>query len=380
MAPPVGQQGWPRLPRGVAAAWSGVWAAGLLAPPLVSSSQTEHPVLMVTGLLAVGVVFVATTVDATARAGTRRTDLWPLVLALLLLVGVLALAPALDWSTLPLLAAIAVGATVPLRPAPWLVAGLAAAVVLVARSRGAEWSVAVWGTGVPTALAGMLTWAFGWLAAVVAELQATREELASTAVAAERLRFSRDLHDLLGHSLSVVSVKAQAARRTVRSDPDAAERHADDIAGLAQDALAEVRRAVRGYRGTTLDDELAHAGQALRAAGIRTEVERADAGLTPAEEELFAWVVREGATNVLRHAHAARAVIRTASGPDGTTLVIEDDGSGPDADEDGSAGVTGSGLAGLRERLTDAGGSLRTDGDASGFRLSVRLPPTGGAR
>ncbi|MBM6402220.1 sensor histidine kinase [Phycicoccus sonneratiae] len=380
MPPPVTQHSWPRLPRGVAAVWSSLWALGLLAPPLVSSGASPHPLLVVVGLVATGVLFVAATVDATARSGTRRTDLWPLVVALLLLVGLLALDPALDWSTLPVLAAIAVGATTPLRATPSLVAGLAAVVVLVARARGADWPTAIWGTGVTTALAGLLTWAFGWLAAVVAELRATREELASTAVAAERLRFSRDLHDLLGHSLSVVSVKAQAARRTVRSDPDAAEQHTDDIATLAQEALTEVRRAVRGYRGTTLDDELVRAGQALRAAGIRTEVERADAGLTPSEEELLAWVVREGATNVLRHARAGRAAIRTATGPEGTTLVIEDDGSGPDADEDASAAVTGSGLAGLRERLTGSGGSLHTDGDAAGFRLSVRLPPGGGAR
>jgi two-component system sensor histidine kinase DesK len=379
MPRPTAPAAWPGLARPAGAAWATLWAGGLLAPALVSTPRTSAPWLVGLALVGIGVLFVVTTADATARAGTRRTDLWFLVVAQAALTGLLALDRDLAWGTLPLLLAIAVGASTALRLAPWVVAAVAGAGAVIDGARGVPWGEAVLGTGSTTLLAGLLTWAFGWLASVIAELHRTRRELADTAVAAERLRFSRDLHDLLGHSLSVVSVKAQAAGRSVRTDPDAAERHAGDIARLAQEALHEVRQAVQGYRGTSLDAEVDRATAALRAAGIATTVDRNDGALSDSQQELLSWVVREGATNVLRHARASHATIRTTTDRRGTTVVIEDDGDGPDPDEDASRGsLSGSGLAGLRERLTGSGGTLATHADAEGFRLSVHLPTTTG--
>ena len=175
-----------------------------------------------------------------------------MVAVLALVVAALTADGGMPWGTLPILVAIAVGTSTPMRWAPWLVAALAVAAALTDGLSSGAWDGAIWSTGLVTLLAGLLTCAFGWLASVIEELQSTRRELAQSAVSAERLRFARDLHDLLGHSLSVISVKAQAARRSVSSDPEAAQRHTADIEQLALQALAEVREAVQGYRITDL--------------------------------------------------------------------------------------------------------------------------------
>lgn len=378
MPSPPASGPWPRLPRWAGLLWAGLWCAGLLAPSVAGLGDAHHRTWAALGLVVVAASFVVTTADAASRAAAhgRGTEL-AVALQAVATAG-LVVDGGLPWGTLPLLLVIAVGVGVPLRVAPWLVVLVAAVAVMADHARGTAWDAALLSTGLTTVLAGLLTCAFSGLALVIDELHRTRHELSRTAVAAERLRFSRDLHDLLGHSLSVVSVKAQAAQRAVRTDPAAAERHAADIATLSQEALREVREAVQGYRGTSLDAELERAAGALRAAGITTVVERDDRGLDAGQEELLAWVVREGATNVLRHARAGHARIRTTTDAGGVTVSIEDDGRGPDDDEDastvGGGSVTGSGLTGLRERLLVAGGELSTHGDASGFRLSVRLP------
>ena len=373
----------PDVPVWVTVGWVVFWAVALLAPAVAGLDGTDHPALGALALAGVLVCFTASVLGTALRLRSARSWAPVVTTAQFGLTAALAGLPGLSWQTLPLLLATGVAVVAPLRWAPSLVGVVAVAAVVLGVGRGSPWASAVWGTGVTTVLAGLLTWALLWLSAVVRELHGTRLQLARNAVAAERLRFSRDLHDLLGHSLSVISVKAQAARRSLPADPSAAGRHASDIEELARDALAEVRQAVRGYRQTTLDAEVDRAAQALRAAGIETEVVRGEAALSPAQEDLLAWVVREGATNVLRHARAGRARIVTGTEGGTATVVVEDDGSGPDPDEDQSsvdgraAHVTGSGLAGLRERLSRAGGTLATHGDAAGFRLTVHVPPAG---
>ncbi|MFI7315532.1 histidine kinase [Streptomyces venezuelae] len=222
-----------------------------------------------------------------------------------------------------------------------------------------------------TFLSTMVTAAILSLAEAVRELRETREELARTAVDKERLRFSRDLHDLLGHTLSVIVVKAEATRRLAPRDLDAALGQVADIESVGRQALTEIREAVTGYREGSLATELDRARDLLEAAGIGTVVRQAGPPLAPQTAALLGWVVRESATNVVRHSGAAHCEIEVTGTPDETRLVITDDGRGE------GSGPPGSGLKGLSERLAAAGGSL-TSGPAphSGFRVTATLPTT----
>jgi two-component system sensor histidine kinase DesK len=160
------------------------------------------------------------------------------------------------------------------------------------------------------------------------ELSEARAELAGLAVAEERERFARDLHDLLGHSLSVIALKAELAGRMLAAGPRDAANEVAELEQVARTALGEVREAVSGYRQPTLDGELAGARMALSAAGIHADVQQARVSLDPAVEAVLAWAVREGATNVIRHSGARHCTLRvTASLTDATVEVI-DDGSG----------------------------------------------------
>jgi two-component system, NarL family, sensor histidine kinase DesK len=260
----------------------------------------------------------------------------------------------------------------------WLPAGLLVAV--------AGWAWAAWLSDVSTErlafqgfvvlLAGVAVAVLTRLIDVVDELRRTREELARRAVAEERERFSRDLHDLLGHTLSVMVVKAQAVRRLVDRDPVAAATHAEDIEAVGRKALVEVREAVDATRSVTLDSELDGARRALDAAGIRAEM-RVDDGPVPAEaEQALAWVVRESATNVLRHSGASRCRFELRRTDKTLTLVVSDDGvGGPTVPPERRGG-----LDGLRRRLGSVGGWLQVGPNPDGFRLTAHVPAAGGPR
>ncbi|MGY0062299.1 sensor histidine kinase [Streptomyces sp. LZ34] len=245
--------------------------------------------------------------------------------------------------------------------------------------------------GYGTVMSGLVTAAVLSLFETVAELRATRQELARTAVEKERLRFSRDLHDLLGHTMSVVVVKAEAVRRLAPRDLDAALGQAADIEAVGRQALTEIREAVTGYREGSLATELDRARSLLDASGIDSVVRRSGPPLPPQAEALLGWVVREGVTNVVRHSRASRCEIEVLQEADQVRLEIVDDGNGVgsrsagtavSADTAGSAGtaVGGTGLKGLAERLAAAGGSLEA-GPAGrrGFRLAAALPIDGEA-
>jgi two-component system sensor histidine kinase DesK len=203
----------------------------------------------------------------------------------------------------------------------------------------------------------------------IRQLRSAQEALAVAAVEQERLRFARDLHDLLGHSLSVIVIKAEVVRRLVERDPARAASAAADIEQIGRQSLTEVREAVTGYRERTFATELDGARAALADAGIEVTVEQAGTPLPTAADALFGWAVREGTTNVIRHSGARScsiAVRRTAAG---TSLEIRDDGVG------GTATSGGNGLRGLRERLAAAGGQLTaTSTPGGGFRLIAQLP------
>jgi two-component system sensor histidine kinase DesK len=208
------------------------------------------------------------------------------------------------------------------------------------------------------------------------ELNRARAELARLAVAEERARFARDLHDLLGHTLSVIALKAELAGRLLPGQPDQARREIADVEEVVRNALSEVRQAASGYRQPTLDGELAGARMALVAARIEPEFHRPAVTLDPAVEAVLAWTVREGVTNVIRHSRSRRCVVRITADGAHAGVEILDDGVGAGlADDAGVGSGEGSGLAGLGERVGAVGGQLEAgDQPDHGFRLAVTIP------
>ncbi|MFD3478630.1 sensor histidine kinase [Streptomyces sp. NPDC058695] len=224
-----------------------------------------------------------------------------------------------------------------------------------------------------TFLSTMVTAAILSLAEAVRELRSAREELAHRAVERERLRFSRDLHDLLGHTLSVIVVKSEAARRLAHRDLDAALTQVSDIESVGRQALTEIREAVTGYREGSLTTELDRARSALTAAGIEPVVRQSGPPLAAQTEALLGWVVREAVTNAVRHSGAARCEISVDGTPERVRLRVHDNGRGATA-EPPQPGIGGTGLRGLTERLGAAGGSLEAGPAARGFTVTAELP------
>ncbi|MGW3141263.1 sensor histidine kinase [Streptomyces sp. NPDC001139] len=225
-----------------------------------------------------------------------------------------------------------------------------------------------------TFISTMVTAAILSLSEAVRELRAAREQLAHQAVEKERLRFSRDLHDLLGHTMSVIVVKSEAARRLAPRDLDAALAQITDIESVGRQALTEIREAVTGYREGSLGTELDRARSVLTAADVEPVVRRSGTPLAPQTEVLLGWVVREAVTNVLRHAGATRCEIIVDSTSEQVRLTVADNGGGEPALPP-SPGLGGTGLKGLTERLAAAGGSLRAGpSPRGGFTVTAELP------
>jgi two-component system sensor histidine kinase DesK len=213
------------------------------------------------------------------------------------------------------------------------------------------------------------------LTLTVDELRVAREALAHRAVDEERMRIARDLHDLLGRSLSLISIKSELAGRLLPDSPAAAAREVREIERAARDALREVRTAVIGYRQPTLRGELSAAAELLSAAGVQA-VMLDDAGALPvATDGLLAWTVREAVTNVIRHSRARVCEIRVARSGDRARVSVTDDGCGAAMPAPTPESMTGSGLAGLRERATAAGACLTVNAiHGGGFHVSVDAP------
>ncbi|WP_067969899.1 sensor histidine kinase [Nocardiopsis trehalosi] len=201
-----------------------------------------------------------------------------------------------------------------------------------------------------------------------------RDARARLAVSEERLRFARDMHDLLGHSLSGIAVKSELAARLAERDPGRAAREMGEVQRVAREALREVRAAVTGYREIDLEAEVAGVRAVLQAAGVRCSADLPDTAALPAElRTLAAWVVREGGTNVLRHSTARSFEIALRAGERAVVLEVFNDGAPPAAD--GTAPRYGNGLNGLAERVAAAGGSLSAAATGGGgFLLRAVLP------
>ncbi len=198
-------------------------------------------------------------------------------------------------------------------------------------------------------------------------LAVAQEEVKHMAAMAERERIGRDLHDLLGRSLTLIAIKADLAVKLAQRAPDRAETEMREVAGAAREALAEVRAAVAGMTGASLARELASARAALAAAGIECHVEGEFDALERGASAVLAMTLREAITNVIRHSAARNCRISLARHAGGLELLVIDDG-------DGTLLQEGGGLGGLRSRLAAAGGVLSVAGNAAGTRLMAQMP------
>ncbi|MCN9243569.1 sensor histidine kinase [Streptomyces sp. RY43-2] len=333
--------------------------------------ETPNPWVGAIGLL----VFNSLYVYVAFRVFCKQTREATSTRAALAVMGLVTLALAIgyggNWLLFFPLLGLATGATL---RGPWLARlslGLSAVAGVVAGfHEGSDAITIVYGTFLSTTV----TAAILGLSEAVRELRAAREELARRAVEKERLRFSRDLHDLLGHTLSVIVVKSEAARRLAPRDLEAALVQVTDIESVGRQALTEIREAVTGYREGSLTTELDGARSALTAAGIEPVVRRSGPPLVPRTEALLGWVVREAVTNAVRHSGATRCEITLGGTPEQVRLTVTDNGTGAPTTPR-PQGIGGTGLKGLTERLATAGGSLRAGpAPRGGFTVTAELP------
>ena len=198
------------------------------------------------------------------------------------------------------------------------------------------------------------------------KLRMAQGEIEHLAKVAERERIARDLHDVLGHTLSVIIVKSTLAGKLLERDRQAARNEIADIEKVSRQAMAEIRNTLRGYGTYKLSEEIQRAVSALSSAGVTLESETAEVNMTPAQESVLALIMREAVTNVVRHAQARNCRIRLAANNGEGILEIHDDGRG------GSL-IEGNGLRGMRERVEALGGTITQDTSA-GTRLTFEFP------
>ncbi len=202
------------------------------------------------------------------------------------------------------------------------------------------------------------------------KLQRAQEEIEHLAKVAERERIARDLHDVLGHTLSVIILKSELAGKLLDIDPARARSEIKEVEKISRDALSEVRQAIGGYRSHRLAEELAIAKATLATAGIATECDAAEVPLSPPQEAVLALVVREAVTNVIRHSHARNCRVRVEQKNGNCIIAITDDGRG-------GYMIEGNGLRGMRERVDALRGTLLRD-TSSGTRLTITVPLNNG--
>ena len=208
------------------------------------------------------------------------------------------------------------------------------------------------------------------------QLNDARKEIARLAVMTERLRIARDLHDLLGHNLSLIALKSELAKRLVNVAPDRAIVEISDVENVARTTLQEVREAVSAFRQPTLKSELNAAREILAAAGIAYQFDGDESlidALPTTIESVLSWTVREGVTNVIRHSRAHQCTIRITRNADEISIEVIDDGVGKSIMN--SSENEGNGLRGLSERVETLGGRCETSpGEGRGFLLAVSVP------
>ncbi|WBB69001.1 histidine kinase [Micromonospora sp. WMMD812] len=355
---------------------TGIWASLLL--PLVGIAREPDPARAALG--AVGVVaFTASQAAVLYAAVTpwlaqrwRRRAQWCLGVVALLTVPLVGPVAAGAWPTWAWLGASLIGMAPLLLRLP--AALVISVVTLVATVGVALWTGGqVWrflavtgGVGAGVALVNGLQ---VWFWDLLVEARAGQAAQARLATAEERLRFARDVHDVLGHSLTVIALKSELAARLVEVDAERAGREATEVQGLAISALAEVREAVHGYRAVDLGDQLAAVAGVLRSCGVRCTLVPPPADLPPTAASDLAAVLREAGTNVLRHSRAGWCRIEIVREGDLARMTVTNDGA-----EERVPDARSSGLRGLADRLGAAGGRLHVRRDEDVFTLEATVP------
>ncbi|MET7357129.1 histidine kinase [Streptomyces sp. NPDC005562] len=357
-------------------AWIGVWLVFLSAP--VKDLADGHHTALATVLGSLGLaLFVGCYLTLVFRYTTKILQWGPVAASfgvLVALATVLGLSLGDHWLGLFVYVSVSAGAVLPIRYALWVIPAVTLLMIVVGL-RDDGLGDLITNLGVITLLVGFAMSGVRELIRTTVQLRQARATVAQLAANEERLRLARDLHDLLGHSLSLITLKSELAGRMLPTDPDKAAQQVADIEQVSRQALVDVREAVSGYRRRTLAGELAGARTALTAAGIDPEVPLEPPADLPGEEAeaVLAWALREAVTNVVRHSGARRCTVQftarqTLAGRL-LELSVEDDGAG------GAGALAGNGLTGLGERVEAVGGVLET-GPAGrrGFRLAARVP------
>ncbi|WP_405543593.1 sensor histidine kinase [Streptomyces phaeochromogenes] len=369
----IGQRPTNRKQRAVKLLWTSIWLAYLSAPvsDLLHGGHSDG--VRVLGALGL-VAFVVWYFALIFRAGRGESN--GVVLGSLAVLAaqssILSLTLGREWLVLFVYVSVASGAALPPRLARLTVPGVSALMTVIALSvpEGDEYLASLL---LPALLGGFAMVGVRTLIRTTIELREARATVAQLAANEERLRLARDLHDVLGHSLSLITLKSELAGRMLPEHPDKAAQQVADIENVSRQAMVDVREAVTGYRRPRLAGELAGVRVALTAAGITAELpaEPDLTGVASETESALAWALREAVTNVVRHSGARRCTVELVRRQTLEGLVlelsVEDDGGGADSGP-------GNGLTGLRERLEKVGGELEAGSARHGFRLLARVP------
>ncbi len=345
-----------------------VWLLFLALPISQNWADLDRPRVQV-GFVAMGVFCVVYLVafELLRRRRERlQTDLalglgWAFVVGLMVLDGVMISGLGQDGIGSVVYIAVTAAMVLPSRHAVLFIPLLAAA--LLYSTLTVDAFEPDWVTPAIVLSAGFVMWGVKQIITRNVELLLMREENESLILQQERNRFAQDLHDILGHSLTVITVKAELASRLLDIDVVRARAEIDDLERLSRDALADVRRAVHGYKNLSLSGEIARAKQALDSAGIVAVLPKSADHVEGPLREVFAWTIREGVTNVIRHSSARTCTVELYA----DRVVISDDGQGPR-----ETPSPGNGLSGLAERARAVGAVLQTRRqEPQGFALEV---------
>lgn len=367
-----------RKQAGIKGLWIGVWLAFMSAPVKDLADGAHTPWVTALGTLGL-VVFVGCYLRLVFRPAPKMLNPVQVRVALAFLGSLavtLSLTLGTPWLVLFVYVSVSAGATLPLRTARWLIPVITAVLVGIGLT-GDHPREIITALVFPALLGGFSMTGIRQMIRTTVQLREARATVAQLAANEERLRLARDLHDLLGHSLSLITLKSELAGRMLPDHPEQAAAQVADIEQVSRQALVDVRSAVTGYRRPTLPGELAGARTALAAAGITADIPAEPPEDLPEKpEEVLAWALREAVTNVVRHSDARNCTVTLTPRQtlDGRVLelTVTDDGRGA------SGTAPGNGLTGIAERLATVDGTLTTRATNSrsgkGFTMALGVP------